>query len=143
MPYHTGLLQLYGQVYDHYRRGDCQINIAEDCGQGRIGGLTNMMVLRFGAFILVFRCCESCDLAAREAAAIGYKLGVIEAHERLGGNASAHVGAYRSVVDAVAGVVVPVGRAGYRPDRSLTAPGSRLTRPLAVCGATPVDRGDG
>ena len=83
VPYHTGLLQLYGQVYDFYSRGDCQIHIADDCGQGRIGGLTNMMVLPFGAFVLVFRCCESCDLAARETAEVGYKLGVIAAHERL------------------------------------------------------------
>jgi hypothetical protein len=83
VPYHTGLLQLYAQVYDQYRRGDCQINIADDCGQGRIGGLTNMMVLGYGAFVLVFRCCESCDLAARETAEVGYKLGVIAAHERL------------------------------------------------------------
>jgi hypothetical protein len=31
----------------------------------------------------VFRCCESCDLVARETAEVGYNLGVIEAHERL------------------------------------------------------------
>ena len=79
----TGLLQLYGQIYDQYRYGDCQINIADDCGAGRVGGLTNTMVLSYGAFILVFRCCESCDLEARETAEVGYKLGVIEAHERL------------------------------------------------------------
>ena len=42
-----------------------------------------MMVLPFGAFILVFRCCEACDLEARETAEVGYKLGVIDAHERL------------------------------------------------------------
>ena len=83
VPYDTGLLQLYGQVYDQYRRGDCQIGLADDCGQGQIGGLTTMMVLGYGAFVLVFRCCEACDFAARETADIGYKLGVIAAHERL------------------------------------------------------------
>lgn len=91
VPYHTGLLQLYGNVYDFHSRGDCQIGIADDCGVDRVTGSgrlsvgtsTNMMVLGYGAFILVFRCCESCDLAARETAEVGYKLGVIAAHEQL------------------------------------------------------------
>lgn len=64
--YHAGLLQLYAEVYDFNSRGDCQIALADDCGVGRIGGLTNMMVASRDPFVLVFRCCESCDLAARE-----------------------------------------------------------------------------
>ncbi|ACC42854.1 hypothetical protein MMAR_4447 [Mycobacterium marinum M] len=64
--YHAGLLQLYARVYDFHSRGDCQIGLADDCGAGRVGGLTNMMVASRDPFVFVFRCCESCDLAARE-----------------------------------------------------------------------------
>ncbi|WP_101950638.1 hypothetical protein [Mycobacterium sp. 3519A] len=64
--YHAGLLQLYAQVYDFHSRGDCQIVLADECGVGRVGGLTNMMVASRDPFVFVFRCCESCDLAARE-----------------------------------------------------------------------------
>lgn len=76
--YHASLLQLHASVYDGYRDGDCSIRLAKICG-----GPNNMMTLSYGAFILVFRCCEECDLVAREYAEVGYKLGIIEANERL------------------------------------------------------------
>jgi hypothetical protein len=76
--YHTGLLQLYGSVYDGAREGDCSIRLARDCG-----GPNSMMTLTYGAFVLVVRCCEECNLAARENAEVGYKLSLMEAHERL------------------------------------------------------------
>lgn len=76
--YHTGLLQLYGSVYDGAREGDCSIRLARDCG-----GPNSMMTLTYGAFLLVFRCCEKCNLLARENAEVGYKLSLMEAHERL------------------------------------------------------------
>jgi hypothetical protein len=76
--YHAGLLQLYGSVYDGAREGDCSIRLAPDCG-----GPNSMMTWTYGAFLLVFRCCEECNLLARENAEVGYKLGLMEANERL------------------------------------------------------------
>jgi hypothetical protein len=76
--YHTGFLQLYGSVYDGAREGDCSIRLVADCG-----GPDSMMTLSYGVFVLVFRCCEECNLVARENAEVGYKLGLMEAHERL------------------------------------------------------------
>ncbi len=81
--YHAGLLQLYAQVYDLHSRGDCQIGLADDCGVGRVGGLTNMMVASRDPFVFVFRCCESCDLAARALERTNFRFSVLAAQAKL------------------------------------------------------------
>jgi hypothetical protein len=83
--YAAGLLQLSQEVHDYYQCHcklpcdlNCNVRISKACS-----GVTRLLPIHRGVFVLLFRCCIACESLARRTAEVNYKIGEIEARERV------------------------------------------------------------
>ena len=76
----------YRDCTDHGCGGDCDlacsVNVTKACG-----GPTRLLPVDRGTLVLLFRCCRNCESLAGKIAATNHQIAVMEAHERLAGEA--------------------------------------------------------